>query len=179
MNSPLEAHYDRSLLAQAPVATRAQLQEGYDHVLLAPNRRTKRTESDLVLNEPSVEPKAHAAQTSNTQSFWRRRWKAIVGVLVILVVIAAIVGGAVGATSRKKKSDADTVGTGTLSVGQSGIFGLPSSTTSEESTVSPSKTLSQDSVGIATQPIASADIFVPRSPRHGFTARRRLEDDDI
>ncbi|KAF7344961.1 hypothetical protein MVEN_01658800 [Mycena venus] len=188
MSSAHNAEYDRTLLAQAPVATRAQRQEGYDHVLLAPNRRAKRTQSDLELNEqPSIEPKAlaHAAREAQSTpvqqsaSFWPRRWKPIVGVVISLVVIAAIVGGAVGATSHKKKNSSspdDTVGVSTLSAsGQSsGIFD-PSSIAAATPSASEStgKSLSQDTVAVATQPVPASDIFTLRTVRrHLSTARR-------
>ncbi|KAJ7028098.1 hypothetical protein C8F04DRAFT_1188934 [Mycena alexandri] len=170
MSSPLEAHYDRSLLAQTPPATRAQLQEGYDAVLLAPNRRAKRTQSDLGLNEAFEEPKGAApVQTqSPTQSFWQRRWKSIVGLLIVLVVIAAVVGGAVGATSHKKKSNTDSVGISTVSASdESGIFGLSTSTSTSQTEAA---SFSADSVAVATQPVASADIFSQVTARHFFTA---------
>ncbi|KAJ7163947.1 hypothetical protein C8R43DRAFT_1122905 [Mycena crocata] len=159
------AQYDRALLAQAPPATRAQLQEGYDSVLLVPNRRAKRTESDLALKVGSYEPKTHTDASAALPVFWRRRWKSILGALIALVVLVAIVGGAVGAAARRRGDDARTqtayttetqgVGTSMLSGGtdESGvIFGGPPVTTTSAS-------LSLDSVVVATEPIASSDIF--------------------
>ncbi|KAJ7748636.1 hypothetical protein B0H16DRAFT_1725455 [Mycena metata] len=169
MSSPLEAHYDRSLLAQAPPATRAQRQEGYDAVLLAPNRRAERTQSDLALNETLEEPKGTApVQTQSPTHFWRRRRKAVVGLLVVLVVIAAVVGGAVGATSHKKKANTDSVGISTVTASdESGIFG--SSTAASTSQI-PSASSLADSVAVATKPPASSDIFPQVTARHFFTA---------
>ncbi|KAJ6458857.1 hypothetical protein C8R47DRAFT_1162761 [Mycena vitilis] len=198
-----EAHYDRSLLAQAPAASRAQRQEGYDHVLLAPNRRAKRTQSDLALNEGSQEPKAPVApllDAPQTKPFWQRRWKALVAVVVVLVVIAGVVGGAVGATTRKKTPTTDTVGIITASMIPVSQSVSSTSTTSSTNAASPSQSggtavatqpAASDSpqptassaeyafVGAATEPVPSTDILVPRSPRHGITARRRMSDDDI
>ncbi|KAJ7446078.1 hypothetical protein FB451DRAFT_1292078 [Mycena latifolia] len=167
MNSVPDANYDRRLLAQAPAATRAQLQQGYDSVLLAPNRRAK-TQSDLAVNEvkePEPAPRPW-------QPFWTQRRKLMFGLLIMLVVITAIVGGTVGATERKKEGpDTTDVGTGALSSGdasQSGIFVPPSSTSTGAS-------LSQDSVAIATQPVASSDLFAQVTARHFVTARRRSQ----
>ncbi|KAJ7657723.1 hypothetical protein DFH06DRAFT_1197000 [Mycena polygramma] len=198
-----EAHYDRSLLAQAPAASRAQRQEGYDHVLLAPNRRAKRTQSDLGLNEGSQEPKVPVAPLLDapyTKPFWQRRWKALVAVVVVLVVIAAVVGGAVGATIRKKKPAAETVGIITASTIPAGQPVSSTSTTSSTNESLPSQSsgtavatqpAASDSpqptassaeyafVGVATETIPSTHVFVPRTPRHGITARRRMSDDGI
>ncbi|KAJ7145618.1 hypothetical protein C8R44DRAFT_723546 [Mycena epipterygia] len=179
MGSTNDTNYDRSLLAQTPAATRAQLQEGYDSVLLAPNRRARRTDSDLALNtgagskeqEPQEQPAAQVYSGSGattTTSFWRRRGGKILGVILALVAIAAVIGAAVGATSHKRSSskDADTsdVGTGTLSSGladSASIFGFTSAGSGggESIAATPSSALSQDSVPVATQPVASSDIF--------------------
>ncbi|KAJ7648463.1 hypothetical protein B0H17DRAFT_435460 [Mycena rosella] len=164
--------YDRRLLAQAPAATRAQLQQGYDSVLLAPNRREKQAESDLALNESVAR---HEKPAALSRSCWQGRGKAILGLLIALVVIAAIVVGAVGATARKKRSPLETadVETGALSSGvgsQSGIFVLPPATSSSKATAS--KSLSLDSVAVMTQPVAVSGVF-PQVTPHFVTARRR------
>ncbi|KAJ6600421.1 hypothetical protein DFH09DRAFT_595215 [Mycena vulgaris] len=167
MSSAPEAKYDRDLLAQTPAVTRTQLQQGYDSVLLAPNRRAKRTDSDVALNEGKVNEPA-----APSRSCWHGRGKTILVLLIVLVIIAAIVGGAVGATVRKKQAPPPTVdvGTATLSLSsgldQSGIFGSPSST-------SATKSFSLDSVAIGTEPVGSSDIFPQSTARHCATVRRR------
>jgi len=146
--------------------------------LLAPNRRAKRTESDIALNEPK-EDREQPVQPAPSWG-WR---KPVLGLLIALVVVAAIVGGAVGATARKKRTTqtgTDTgaqVGSGTLS---SGIFGIPSTTsssipsTSSSSQVATSSSLA-DSVAVATNAPASSDIFPQAqvTARHFVTTRRR------
>ncbi|KAJ7278881.1 hypothetical protein C8J57DRAFT_149762 [Mycena rebaudengoi] len=126
MSSTNGGHYDRNLLAHAPVATRAQLQEGYDTVLLEPNR-AKRSQSDVALTVISKEQ----AQSTPTRSFWQSRKRHLIGALIALVILAAILGGAVGSTAKKKKTQPDTshenTSTSTLSsaTSTSGIFGAP------------------------------------------------------
>ncbi|KAJ7875533.1 hypothetical protein B0H14DRAFT_56188 [Mycena olivaceomarginata] len=172
--------YDRTLLAQAPLATRAQRQQGYDHVLLEPNRRAKHLQPspDLELKEFSTDQKATAAEAQSPR--WQSwRWKLIAGAVITLVVIAAIVGGAVGATAHKRSrsSSSDTVGVNTLSAsGQSGIsiFGSGSpSATATTTSQGEGQTLSQGFVAVATQPVPSSDIFAQRTARHFPTGRRR------
>ncbi|KAJ7774163.1 hypothetical protein DFH07DRAFT_952421 [Mycena maculata] len=139
------APYDRSLLAQAPIATRAQLQEGYDSVLLAPNRRANRTESDIALNA-AVEPKA-TPQHAQPISRWPWRWKPAMALLITLVVIAVIVGGAVGGSLHKKRAKASTdalagVGSAPLSL-TSGIFEPPATPAASGSSSSSTPSSSQ------------------------------------
>ncbi|KAJ7255109.1 hypothetical protein B0H12DRAFT_1233187 [Mycena haematopus] len=191
MSSAPAVRYDEALLAQAPELTRAQRQEGYDHVLLEPNRRATRTEPDFALKESPTEPEvqvaANAAETQNAAhplaSQWWRRWKLIVGAVITLVVLAAIVGGAVGGTvdKGKSKSISDTVTSGgTAEIGtlsatsigtpsasdQSGVSGVPSVTSTSKG-----PTLSLDGVAVGTQPAFSSDMFVPvRTGRHFSTA---------
>ncbi|KAJ7156190.1 hypothetical protein C8R46DRAFT_1115370 [Mycena filopes] len=171
MNSPLETHYDRSLLDHAPAATRAQLQEGYDAVLLAPNRRAKRTESHLALNEAGhgfkpefqATPAQFPPQSRPTQSFWQRRWKPIVALLIAVVVIAAVVGGAVGATAnRQTTNSSDAEGVSTVSAGdESGIISASTLTSPGDTSETATSTLAFSAVvGVETQPgVVSADIF--------------------
>ncbi|KAF7373156.1 hypothetical protein MSAN_00523700 [Mycena sanguinolenta] len=180
MSAAPTAQYDQSLLAQAPVLTRAQRQEGYDHVLLEPIRGAKRTESNSALKETPTDPEVQAEAAAETQnnvhtSWWRRR-KLIVGAVITLVVIAAVVGGSVGGTLHKgSKSTSDTVGIGTLSAGvtstgtlsasESGIFGTPSVASASQE---------QLNHAVVTRPVPSSNIFVPiETTRHLFTTRRR------
>ncbi|KAJ7500787.1 hypothetical protein B0H11DRAFT_766913 [Mycena galericulata] len=172
------APYDRTLLAQAPVATRAQLQEGYDSVLLAPNRRAKGNESDIAL-ELKERPQQRVKPVSSPWG-WR---KPVLGLLIALVVIAAIVGGAVGATARKKRtstSDSEVTGDagiGTDPLASASIFvTLPPTASSSISSVSSQShvaSFSPDSVAVATNPPAASDIFPQVTARHFVTARRR------
>ncbi|KAJ6457614.1 hypothetical protein C8R45DRAFT_563400 [Mycena sanguinolenta] len=184
MSAAATAHYDHTLLAQAPELTKAQRQEGYDHVLLEPIRGAKRTESNSALKESPTEPEiqgeANAAETQNDvhTSWWRRR-KLIVGAMITLLVIAAVVGGAVGGTLHKgSKSTSDTEGVGTLSAtavsigtlsasDKSSIFGTPSVASASQGPL-------HDAI-VATQPVPSlSDIVMPvRTARHLSTARRR------
>jgi len=113
------------------------------------------------VNETKPEP------PTPTRSFFQRRGRAILALLIVVVVIAVIIGGAVGATERKKQKEPNTavVGTGEVSPGQSGIFGASSGTSS--------RTVSEDSVAVATQPVAASDLLSQVTARHFVTARRR------
>ncbi|KAJ6620449.1 hypothetical protein B0H10DRAFT_1078352 [Mycena sp. CBHHK59/15] len=154
MSSTNGGHYDLNLLAQAPEATRAQKQEGYDAVLLAPNRM-KRSQSDVVLNAISEEKVPLDKRPTALAAFWKRR------------------GGAVGSTVQKNKNKTkdDTADEGVGAVGQSGIFGSPVATSSQApSETSQVQGFSQGSV--ATEVVAS-DITAQVTARHFFTTRRR------
>lgn len=123
---------------------------------------------------------APPTQSAQSESFWQRRWKPILGAVITLVVIAAVVGGAVGATAGKKKSNQDdasvTVGTGAVSAGdQSGIFGSPSSTSATGgSTLSNSldtvAVATAESVSAVTQAASSDNFLRQRTARHILTA---------
>lgn len=97
--------YDQNLLASAPVATRAQLQEGYATDLLDSNHGkatpTTPPPASQVDPERGLVPKEY--NDSRAQPFWRTGKGRIVIFLVALVVVGAIVGGAVGGTVGKKK----------------------------------------------------------------------------
>ncbi|KAI6118420.1 hypothetical protein F5141DRAFT_618358 [Pisolithus sp. B1] len=117
--------YDQNLLVDAPEASRAQLQEGYN-VNILEGGRTQRSPSvrspvgsatpappppvpqgPLVLaaaengsKEQFVESGGAYASKPRT-GFWRSRNGTITIFVIILVVIGAVVGGAVGGTAKK------------------------------------------------------------------------------
>ncbi|KAG0700997.1 hypothetical protein DFH29DRAFT_1080338 [Suillus ampliporus] len=110
--------YDQNLLDEAPAATRAQRQEGYNVDLLddRPNRTTSTqplqppppqiTPTDVESNSQEKFVPGAAAHVSShpTQSFWRSR-KGIITIFVIaVVVLGAVIGGAVGGTVGKHSS---------------------------------------------------------------------------
>ncbi|KAJ7622532.1 hypothetical protein FB45DRAFT_125936 [Roridomyces roridus] len=118
------APYDRSLLAQAPVVTREQLQEGYDTVLLFPNRRSStgkqllRIDSDPALLDdkearlplPELSPRetrpnGPGVYTSSAQARTSKPWpwrKITLCLLITFVLVAAAVAAGVGATISKR-----------------------------------------------------------------------------
>ncbi|KAK7035645.1 hypothetical protein R3P38DRAFT_2908440 [Favolaschia claudopus] len=120
-----DAKYDLSLLAQVPPPTKAQRQEGYDHlILIQPNRRATRAEYDSEkvkvdlakedencgLSSPTeakiaAERLPQQQQQPLPQQSWFHGWrKAIVLVFVVLVVLAAIIVGTVeGIASQSRK----------------------------------------------------------------------------
>ncbi|KAK7027659.1 hypothetical protein R3P38DRAFT_2939620, partial [Favolaschia claudopus] len=118
-----DAKYDLSLLAQVPPPTKAQRQEGYDHlILIQPNRRATRAEYDSEkvkvdlakedencgLSSPT-EAKIAAERLPQQQPLPQQSWfhgwrKAIVLVFVVLVVLAVIIVGTVeGIASQSRK----------------------------------------------------------------------------
>lgn len=117
--------YDQNLLDEAPVATRAQRQEGYNVDLLddRPTRPTSTQPLRLPQTIPSdtdvesssltrekIVPVAGAATYAShpTQSFWRTRNGKITIFVIAIVVIGAVVGGAVGGTVGKIGSNDNT-----------------------------------------------------------------------
>ncbi|KAG2135355.1 uncharacterized protein EDB93DRAFT_1254272 [Suillus bovinus] len=117
--SSLNGAYDQNLLHEAPAATRAQRQEGYNVDLLddRPTRPTSTqpltlpqpipsdtdVESSSLTQEKIVPEPAHASRPA--QSFWRTRNGKITIFVIAIVIIGAIVGGAVGGTVGKISSN--------------------------------------------------------------------------
>ncbi|KAI6164014.1 hypothetical protein EDD17DRAFT_409469 [Pisolithus thermaeus] len=122
--------YDQNLLVDAPEASRAQLQEGYNVDILEGGRSRRSpsvrspagsatpappaaappppvSQGPLVLaaaengsKEQFVESGGAYASKPRT-GFWRSRNGIIIIFVIILVVIGAVVGGAVGGTTKK------------------------------------------------------------------------------
>ncbi|KAG2078593.1 hypothetical protein BDR04DRAFT_1138187 [Suillus decipiens] len=103
--------YDQNLLDEAPVATKAQRQEGYNVDLLddrpvrptstQPLQSPRTIPSDVDLESSSltrekIVPGVSATHASRpTQSFWRTRNGKITIFVVAIIIIGAVVGGAV------------------------------------------------------------------------------------
>ncbi|KAK0502523.1 hypothetical protein EDD18DRAFT_695097 [Armillaria luteobubalina] len=105
--------YDEALLAEAPAATKTQLQEGYNPDILRPNRTTPvRNDTDPDPESQSGPPtskehlplSAESSPPSRRIPFWRTRKGIIIIVIAVIVVIGAVVGGAVGGTVGKSSS---------------------------------------------------------------------------
>ncbi|KAK0218971.1 hypothetical protein IW262DRAFT_1483336 [Armillaria fumosa] len=105
--------YDEALLAEAPAATRTQLQEGYNPDILRPNRTPPvRNDTDPDPESQSGPPtsKEHLPLSAESSPplrrilFWRTRKGIIIIVIAVIVVIGAVVGGAVGGTVGKSSS---------------------------------------------------------------------------
>jgi len=120
--------YDANLLASAPVATKAQLQDGYDPVLLAEKQTPLPSRRDLEAGVPAGETR-DTAITPTKQPFYRTKKGIIIIFVAVIVIIAVVVGGAVGGSSHKKK---------TTSASDSQSGGPPPSSTSSDTTTNSS-----------------------------------------
>ncbi|KAG1750437.1 uncharacterized protein EDB91DRAFT_1244022 [Suillus paluster] len=115
--------YDQNLLDEAPAATRAQRQEGYNVDLLddRPNRplstqplqtpppQITHRDTDVESNsQEKVVPGAVTNASPPTKSFWRRRNGIITIFVIVVVVLGAVIGGAVGGTVGKHSSTTST-----------------------------------------------------------------------
>ncbi|RDB18140.1 hypothetical protein Hypma_000616 [Hypsizygus marmoreus] len=103
-------HYDQTLLAEAPAATRKQLQEGYTTDLLDPNLgkvtpppSASRADPERGLAAKEYPHEPHAAPAA--VPFWRTTKGKIIIAIAALVVVGAVIGGAVGGTRKKKNPD--------------------------------------------------------------------------
>ncbi|TFK37309.1 hypothetical protein BDQ12DRAFT_685651 [Crucibulum laeve] len=94
--------YDESLLASAPAATSAQLQNGYNVDLLSPGKATPPVTRDTEAAYASKEHVHHLATPQRRTPFWRTTKGIIIMVIAALVVIGAVVGGAVGGSKKGK-----------------------------------------------------------------------------
>ncbi|RDX45996.1 hypothetical protein OH76DRAFT_1407333 [Lentinus brumalis] len=106
--------YDERLLANAPVATRAEKQEGYNIDLLDEHKPAGiRSTSTTPPPVPALSPDASRAETggyanstrggyssvaASTKPWYKTRKWLIIFLIAAIVVIAAVVGGAVGGT---------------------------------------------------------------------------------
>jgi len=129
--------YDESLLAKAPKATKAQLQDGYNPDLLVEKTSSTPPASAAATVDPELANRVPTPQSSSAPLtkkkvpfYATKKGIAIIVVLVIAVIIAAVVGGVVG--SRKKVSlSSNSGGNGVQGAGQT-------TTSSHTSSSSPS-----------------------------------------
>jgi len=98
--------YDENLLASAPVATKAQLQSGYNPDLLVekttPPPRPRR---NLEAGDTSpIEQADHEPMPPKVPFYRTKKGMIIIAVVAIVVIIAAAVGGGVGSKAGRKQS---------------------------------------------------------------------------
>ncbi|GLB44290.1 hypothetical protein LshimejAT787_1602200 [Lyophyllum shimeji] len=106
-------HYDQNLLAAAPAATKAQLQEGYTTDLLNPDhgKATPPPSTPAPDLERGLVNKEYLSP-ARAPPFWRTRKGIIIIAVAAVVVLAAVIGGAVGGTRNKHKDSGDSGGLG-------------------------------------------------------------------
>jgi len=160
--------YDQTLLGDAPRATRAQLQEGYNVDLLEqPPRRTssvRKPPPQIPAQLPPTAPLTPAIPETvpgekfasapyipqapePRTSFWRSRKGVITVVLIALIVIGAVVGGAVGGTVKKSSNNT----TGTNNPGTSGSAPFTPISVSTSTSAAETQTGTQTGVGTGTE----------------------------
>ncbi|KAF8809970.1 hypothetical protein BYT27DRAFT_7187300 [Phlegmacium glaucopus] len=104
------SHYDESLLASAPKATKAQLQDGYNPDLLV-----EKNSSSVPASVIDPEAANHHANAVGREEgavlpptkklpFHHTQKGIIVIVVLVVIIIAVVVGGAVGGTRAKHGS---------------------------------------------------------------------------
>jgi len=112
--------YDENLLAAAPVATKAELQEGYNVDILSPNRPATTAPAPAPLAPPAASATVleNGSRTASREKlgayappvpWWRTAKGAVIIAVVVLVVIGAVVGAAVGATRHHSQSNTNLV----------------------------------------------------------------------
>jgi len=162
--------YDKDLLASAPAATKAQLQEGYTTDLLDPNHG-KTSSPHLPQSEQSpLAPQADAERSvspgkelngyvSSTKPvpFWRTSKGIIIIIVAILVVLGAVIGGAVGGTRTSKKNNQVTSNNGTTpnQTTNQGVGSAPPTSTIPTTT---SGIISGGGQGVSTKTTAGAIV---------------------
>ncbi|KJA26537.1 hypothetical protein HYPSUDRAFT_75351 [Hypholoma sublateritium FD-334 SS-4] len=161
MSSP----YDQSLLASAPAATRAQMQDGYNPDILnekpaAPTPPASNSRQNLeAYGNGSTTPALaqEGAYVSPSKTPFYRTKKGIIVILVVLaVIIGAVVGGAVGGTRKKKTDTGVQVGTSTgNSTAGEGVSGGAGNSSSTTTTTAPVAGTSS-AVGVSTGTLTTA-----------------------
>jgi len=130
-------HYDENLLASAPIATKEQLQEGYNPDILNPNRKANSSPpTPLRHPEAGLPSKEYVTLAPARLPFWRTTRGRIIIAIAVIVVIAAVVGGAVGGTHHKGSSSLGTA-VGDSQNGTSNTSEQSGQPTLSQSTVSP------------------------------------------
>ncbi|KAJ3480051.1 hypothetical protein NLI96_g8630 [Meripilus lineatus] len=127
------SQYDERLLASAPVATRAEKQEGYNVDLLEGPRNTTSGKNSPPPVPPTVPLASNVDHAENgmrkQESYakyaddtpWYKTKKGLIGiVIVVIVVIAAVVGGAVGGTVGKSNNNDNNNATASSTGGSNG-----------------------------------------------------------
>jgi len=114
--------YDERLLNNAPKATKAELQEGYNVNLLASdssdspmNARTQATIDEHGPHEAGTPPNKETYPSSYSVPWYRQgKWRVLM-LVVAVVIIGAVVGGVVGhvvsVNNRNNKSNAPKIPT--------------------------------------------------------------------
>jgi len=123
---PHESKYDENLLASAPKATKAQLQDGYNPDILVekptPNNATTAVVDPEAANRVQTPVKRQESGSfinEKKRPFYTTRTGIIViAVALLVIIVVAVVGGVVG--SRKTHDDS----------ANSGVNGSPASATS-------------------------------------------------
>ncbi|KAG6830926.1 hypothetical protein H0H92_013854 [Tricholoma furcatifolium] len=167
--------YDETLLASAPAATKAQLQEGYTTDILHSSAGNA-TPPPFSASQADVEQgfahkESNGAATTRPVSFWRTAKGLTIIVIAVIVVLAAVIGGAVGGTVGKNKKTDTSSSIGTGGGGQSqgsggvgasqGIGGSATGSTASQSTFSVFQSTVQ------TQP-ATTDDSAPTATSEGI-----------
>jgi len=111
--------YDEKLLASAPKATKAQLQDGYNSDLLAEKPSTQAVDPEAANRiQTPVQGQEFTPFTKKKGPFYTtKKGIIIIVVLVVAVIIAAVVGGVVGSRNKSQNSvaGADENGSGSRS----------------------------------------------------------------
>ncbi|KAF5378536.1 hypothetical protein D9615_007193 [Tricholomella constricta] len=144
-------HYDQDLLAAAPAATKAQLQEGYTTDLLNPDHGkatppASASQADPELGHVQKESTSHVP-TTRTLPFWRtKKGMIIIAAVASAIIVGAVIGGAVGGTAHRRKKDTSEAGQGqsqgsvsteSIVVGGTGTEPPPTATISQSTASDP------------------------------------------
>jgi hypothetical protein len=133
--------YDASLLASAPKATKAMVQEGYNpHILDESKSKSAVIEPAQLEAASPREPPLNSQQNKPKLPFYRTRTGIITIVIITLVILGAVIGGAVGGTRHSSSHAIDSTSSApasstsaTLGGGQ-GVQGAGSTTTTTTGT---------------------------------------------
>jgi len=107
--------YDEKLLASAPKATKAQLQDGYNPDILIEKKPTPKTPKTIVVVDPEAAKRDQTpVQREESSSLITEKKRPfyttmkgiiIIAIVVIAIIIAAVVGGVVGSRNSKAQND--------------------------------------------------------------------------
>ncbi|KAH7882738.1 hypothetical protein F5I97DRAFT_312170 [Phlebopus sp. FC_14] len=188
---PPNGEYDQNLLDEAPKATRAQRQEGYNVDLLderparrSPSMRSPSTPAPNALpvtpgvaESGSREKFAPGAPNSvytpaPRKSFWKTRNGIITLAVITLVILGAVIGGAVGGTMGAKKNNNVVSGgtTGSQSDVPNASSSIPLSSSSTATSSQAQQGVGQGSGGSIGGAVPTSTAFGPAEFRPSTTS---------
>lgn len=131
-----QGHYDQNLLAAAPKATKADLQEGYNVDLLDEGRRKPKSSTPpLSTGHADLEngKEIYTSSAAAPKSRFKLTQKTVILIVIaVVIIVGAVVGGVVGGTHKSHKNDNSSPPKDAFPTAKSGSSGVSSSSATQQ-----------------------------------------------